>query len=52
VLQYTARLLLLLTAIAPLSADVIEGTIVVKRRLSKKKVTATASVYALGVAWN
>lgn len=51
-LQFTARLLLLLfAAIAPpLFADAIEGTIVVKRRLSKKKVTAPASAYSRGVA--
>jgi plastocyanin len=51
VLQYTAPLLLVLTTIAPpLFADVIEGTIIVKRRLSKKKVTAPASAYARGVS--
>jgi plastocyanin len=53
VLQYTARLLLLcfLPAMVPkLLADGVEGTVVVKRRLSKKKVTAPASAYSRGVS--
>jgi plastocyanin len=48
----TARTaLLLLAALTPaLFSAGIEGTVIVKRRLSKKKVTAPASAYARGVA--